>query len=203
MPRGLKARDGRQETFIRDILRAPEAHRGAEVVADTFENLKDLLLVRLKPKRAAEGLSAPGSAATPPRVYLICDPRDQQAVEPLEDFFYERGIEVSLPGFEAGEAEAEETHQQNLRDCDAALIYYGAAGSHWVDFQVRQLQKAAGYRESRPIAVRGVYIAPPASHRKDRFRSVSTDVLREGAPSLAEFVKKLRESGKWEGGRRK
>ena len=94
-----------------------------------------------------------------PRVYLICDQNDEAALEPLEDFFYDHGIEVSLPGFEAEESEVQQIHIQNLRDCDAALIYYGAAGMHWVDFKIRELQKAAGYRDSRPIPVSAVYVA--------------------------------------------
>src|SRR4029078_8825527 len=116
---------------------------------------------------------------------LICDQQDEAALEPLEDFFYEQGIEVSLPGFEAEESEVQQIHLQTLRDCDAALIYYGAAGMHWVDFKIRDLQKAAGYRDSRPIAVHAVYVAPPLNHRKERFKSVLTDIIRQPTGSFA------------------
>jgi hypothetical protein len=117
-------------------------------------------------------------------VYLICDARDEAAIEPLEDFFYERGIEVSLPGFDVAEAAAQEAHIRNLTDCDGALIFYGAGGNHWVDSNIRDLQKAAGYRGAEPIAARAVYIAPPASHRKERFRSVSVDVIRQAGEAF-------------------
>ena len=112
-------------------------------------------------------------------MYLICDQQDEEAVEALEDFFYAQGIEVSLPAFEADEAEVQKIHIQNLRDCDAALIYYGAAGMHWVDFKIRDLQKAAGYRDSIPIPVSAVYLAPPFNRRKERFKSLSTEVIRQ------------------------
>ena len=112
-------------------------------------------------------------------MYLICDQQDEEAIEALEDFFYAQGIEVSLPAFEADEAEVQKIHIQNLRDCDAALIYYGAAGMHWVDFKIRDLQKAAGYRDSIPIPVSAVYLAPPFNRRKERFKSLSTDVIRQ------------------------
>jgi hypothetical protein len=132
-------------------------------------------------------------------VYLICDQQDEQAVEPLEDYFYSQGIEVSLPGFEADESEVQQIHIQNLRDCDGALIYYGAAGMHWVDFKIRDLQKAAGYRDARPIAATAVYVAPPRNHRKERFKSVSTQVIRQpedafDASLLAGFVDSLRQA---------
>ena len=104
---------------------------------------------------------------------------------------------MSMPGFEAEESEVQQIHIQNLRDCDGALIYYGAAGMHWVDFKNRDLQKAAGYRDSRPIPVSAVYVAPPFNHRKDRFKSVSTQVIRQSNGSftpglLADFVAAVR-----------
>ena len=179
MPRGLVPRDERQAAFVRAIVRDPEFHSGAEVIAETLENLKVLLRSRwAKKPEAGNGPGAQGVAA-PSRVYLICDPRDEAAFEPLEDFFYNHGIEVSLPAFEASEAEAQEIHIRNLRDCDGALVYYGMAGNHWVDFNLRDLEKAAGYRDSTPIGVRAVYIAPPPHHRKSRFKSLSVEVLRQ------------------------
>ena len=144
-------------------------------------------------------------------MYLICDQQDEAALEPLEDFFYDQGIEVSLPGFEAEESEVQQIHIQNLRDCDAALIYYGAAGMHWVDFKIRDLQKAAGYRDSRPIPVSAVYVAPPFNHRKERFKSVSTEVVRQAGDAFApglltDFVAAVRQAKECreglEGGRR-
>ena len=81
-----------------------------------------------------------------PRVYLICDRKDESAVEAIEDYLYGNGIEVSLPDFEADEATVSQIHWQNLEDCDAALVYYGAGGKSWVDIKLRDLLKAAGYR---------------------------------------------------------
>ena len=184
MPRGIQPRDERQEAFIRDLVRNPDAHRGAEVVQDTLENFKVLLRTRWS-REAERGAESRERAPTaPPRVYLICDPRDEAAIEPLEDFFYERKIEVGLPGFDVTEAAAQEIHIRNLTDCDGALIFYGAGGNHWVDFNIRDLQKAAGYRESAPIAERAVYIAPPSSHRKERFKSISVDVIRQAGEAF-------------------
>lgn len=200
IPRGLQTKDARQASFIRQLETEPKAVTGAELIADTLENLKVLLRTRWEREQSdREKLPAVAKNGGAPRVYLICDQQDEAAIEPLEDFFYAQGIEVSLPGFEAEESEVQQIHIQNLRDCDAALIYYGSAGMHWVDFKIRDLQKAAGYRDSRPIAVSAVYVAPPLNHRKERFKSVSTEVIRQANVSfepglLANYVAAVRKS---------
>jgi predicted Ser/Thr protein kinase len=200
IPKGLQPRDERQASFLRQLQSEPRTVTGAELIADTLENLKVLLRTRWE-REAAESEKPPPASVNEgvPRVYLICDQQDEAAIEPLEDFFYGRGVEVSLPGFEAEESEVQQIHIQNLKDCDAALIYYGAAGMHWVDFKIRDLQKAAGYRDSRPISVSTVYVAPPFNHRKERFKSVSVDVLRQPSESfdpavLESFVQSLRQA---------
>jgi hypothetical protein len=150
------------------------------LVVDTLENLKVLLRSRWqREQQERQPLDPTRSATEPRRVYIICDAQDEAAIEPLEDYFFEHGVEVSVPGFEASESEVLQVHLQNLRDCDAALIYYGAAGNHWVDFNIRDLQKAAGYRDSRPIPVTAVYLAPPMNRRKERFKSVVVPVIRQ------------------------
>ena len=204
IPKGLQPRDERQSSFIRQLESDPRSVTGAELIADTLENLKVLLRTRWEREQAERDKPPPKpSTGGAPRVYLICDQNDEAALEPLEDFFYDQGIEVSLPGFEAEESEVQQIHIQNLRDCDAALIYYGAAGMHWVDFKIRDLQKAAGYRDSRPIPVSAVYVAPPFNHRKERFKSVSTEVVRQagdafGPGLLTDFVAAVRQAKKEE-----
>lgn len=200
MPRALVPQDERQRAFIRELEEGAGAQRGAELISDSLENLKVLLKRRWEKEAAAAVAAAAATAAAtaaaassrsvaagsgaPPRLYLICDRQDEASIEALEDYFYEQGIEVSLPGFDAGESEVQQVHIQNLRDCDAALVYYGVAGMHWVDFNQRDLQKAAGYRGGEAIPATAVYLAPPFNRRKERFRSVSAQVIRQEGDAL-------------------
>ena len=199
IPKGIQPRDERQVSFIRQLQTDPHSVTGAELIADTLENLKVLLRTRWEREQAeGEKPLAKPAAGGAPRVYLICDQEDEAALEPLEDYFYDQGIEISLPGFEADESEVQQIHIQNLCDCDAVLIYYGAAGMHWVDFKIRDLQKAAGYRDSRPIEASAVYLAPPFNRRKERFKSVTTEVIKQEGEefvpeSLADFVTAVRQ----------
>lgn len=182
MPRGLTPRDERQAAFVRELIEEPAAHQGAEVIQDTIENLKEVLEERWR-RREAEAAAEPDAhdAQTPggvPRVYLICDRGDESAIEPFEDFLYEQGIEVSLPDFEHDETAVSRIHWQNLEDCDAALIFYGAGGKSWVDIKLRDLLKAAGYRGGSKIEAQAVYVAPPFDRRKERFKTLTAEVYR-------------------------
>ena len=66
-----------------------------------------------------------------------------------------------LPVFEGDEAQVRQDHEANLAECDAVLIYYGAANELWLRSKLRELQKIAGYGRSKPIVIKAVYIAPP------------------------------------------
>ncbi len=177
IPRGIDVRDPRQERWLEGLRADPAQHEGAEIIEDRFDTFKALLLRRLAEQ--AEHARSPGRER-PPRAYLICDRRDEKAVAEMEDFFFERGVEVSRPPFEASEAEALESHLESLRQCDAAVIYYGAADRRWVESHLRELSKATGYRASGAIPVQFVYLAPPFDRAKQRFKSPSVEVLRQG-----------------------
>lgn len=198
LPRGLQPVDDRQAAFVRQLIEDPVAHRGADVVQDTLENLKEILEERWRREQRSQEQpvrAQPGS--TVPRVYLICDREDEEAVEPLEDHFYAQGIEVSLPEFTADEATVGEAHRQNLTDCDAVLIYFGRGSKSWVDIKLRDLLKALGYRNGRPIEQQAVYVAPPFDRRKGRFKTLSAEIITQSGETfqpaaLDEFVKRIK-----------
>jgi hypothetical protein len=198
MPKELHPRDQRQERFIKMLKENPEYHRCAEVIQDNLEDLKGVLLERLgRSRRGTSAVEGPAAGREGPRrIYVICDQKDQAAIEPVEDFFFDQGLEVSLPDFEADESAAGETHRQNLQDADGVLIFYGAARASWVDIKLRSLLKASGY--GREAAVQAVYIAPPGDHRKERFRTHLAEIIRqEGGfnPVLLEgFVQRVKTS---------
>ncbi len=198
MPGGESA-DERQRAFVRRVQEDPALHQRAEIIEGNLNLLKKDLIRRLtppeeKPKAAAPAKS-PGGA---PKLYLICDPKDEATVEALEDYLFAQGLEVMLPAFDGEDADVAALHQDNLLTCNAVLIYYGAAPKAWVDIKLRELLKAAGYGRPAPIAVQAVYIAPPDDRRKERFQSHQADVIRqpgEFQPSaeLDAFVGRIKE----------
>lgn len=200
MPGLAAVTDTRQQQFLRQVQEDPALHDGAEIMEGDLSLLKREVLRWLEPPKPALALPpapAARSADGPPKVYLICEPRDESAIEPLEDYLFAQGLEVCLPAFDGSDADAESLHRENLLTCDAALVFFGAAPRAWVDIKLRELLKAAGSGRSGPIAVQAVFIAPPEDHRKARFRSLQARVIRQGAEfqpdgELAAFIAEVK-----------
>lgn len=183
MPGGSEIADERQRAFVLRVQEDPVLHHRAEVIEGNLNLLKKDLIRRLTPpEEKPKAPTAPRSNASPggaPKLYLICDPKDEAAVEGLEDYLFAQGLEVMLPAFDGDDADAAALHQDNLLTCDAVLVYYGAAPKAWVDIKLRELLKATGYGRPAPIGVQAVYVAPPDDRRKERFQSHQASVIRQ------------------------
>ena len=180
IPSEVPAVDQRQQQLLEALKTDQQYHWNAEIVINTFQMLKPIVLEKLAPTEKL--IAAPNQnldRAPTRRVYLICDPKDEAAIEPLEDFFYEQGFDLILPDFEADEAQAEKTHRENLQDCDGVIIFYGAARNAWVDVKLRSTLKVSGYGREAKLAFDAVYVAPPFDRRKDRYRTHSAEIIRQ------------------------
>jgi hypothetical protein len=177
------------------ITSDPKQSEGIEIIEDRISTVKDVLLNRILSQTATLKLEQITNGM-PPRLYLICDPADEDRTAALEEYFYSHGVEVQFPSFQGEEEDCQAIHLSNLRNCDGAIIYFGSTTRHWVDFNARELIKATGYRDSNPIPVRAVFVAQPVDPRKDRYKSLTTDVIREteasNFPELASFVEQLK-----------
>jgi hypothetical protein len=192
--------DQRQRAFVLRVEEDPALHHRAEIIEGNLNLLKKELIRRLSPPEEKPKEAAPSKAAGgAPKLYLICEAKDEPHVEALEDYLFDQGLEVSLPAFDGDDAVAAALHQDNLLRCDAVLVYYGGAPKAWVDIKLRELLKAAGYGRQRPISVQAVYIAPPDDHRKERYRSHQASVIHQAdkfAPSaeLDAFILQVKEA---------
>ena len=203
MPGTGECADARQREFLSRVQEDPSLQHRAEILEGDLNLLKKDLIRCLAPpeekKAETPGTGARSASAGIPRVYLICDSKDEGEVEALEDYLFDQGLEVCLPAFDGDDADAAALHQDNLMNCDAVLVYYGVAPRAWVDIKLRELLKAAGYGRATPITVQGVYVAPPDDHRKERFRSHQACVIHQPgafAPTaeLESFVGQIKEA---------
>ncbi len=198
---GSESEDPRQQDFVESLRQEPATSRSVELVKESIENFKELLEQRWQAEmnqrqQDGESSSSTGEAAS---VYLVFEERDEELAEVIEDFLFEQGIEVMLPEFQGDEHEIHSLHLRHLTDCDGVIVLYGSSGKSWVDIKVRELIKALGYRNGRPIERSAVVVAPPVDRRKERFRSLTADVFHLAGdqldPSvLADFCQELKNS---------
>lgn len=188
IPSEVTSADPRQIELLESLKTNQDFHWNAEIVINTFQMLKPIVLEKLAPaEELITGQDRSLDRAPTRRIYLICDPKDETAIEPLEDYFYDQGFDLILPDFEADEAQAEKTHRENLKDCDGVIIFYGAARNAWVDVKLRSTLKVSGYGREAKLAFNAVYVAPPFDRRKERYRTHSAEIIRQSTefdPSL-------------------
>jgi hypothetical protein len=137
-----------------------------------LEDLRTLIGAWLKSadKPAQKAPAAPPERGSSPQLYLIYDQRDETAITPWADFLF-KDFEVIRPVFEGDEAEIREYHEENLRSCSGALIFFGAGNECWLRRKLREVQKSAGYGRTAVKPVVGICLIAPRTPEKERFRT--------------------------------
>src|SRR6185503_10105562 len=152
--------------------------KGTDLVETRLEDLKTVIQEKLNQQNkplAAAAASGNGDAAS---VYLICDKQDRDLVRPVEDYLFDRGLDVTLPAVEGDESQIIQDHKDNLLMCDAVMIYYGRAGDLWLRMKQRELQKVAGYGRTEPLTAKAIYITGPPADSKERIRDHDALVIK-------------------------
>ena len=209
-PAGDEFEDAKQKEFIRQVEQGGMGYSEVEFLRGSIEQLKRLAIKTLDNEPTASALPqmSPGEADAEPIafdgekvVYIVCEAGDEEAVEPIEDYLYEQGFEVKVPPFDGDPAAFASVHQQQLTLCDAVLVYYGAASAQWAEMKLMDMRKAPGLGRRHPFLAQGVYIAPPKTRRKERFRSRSAIVMQAAEDAfdpvtLEPFIQKIQENSK-------
>ena len=182
MPRNQMVTEPRQASFIDDIRNNPQTYESSDFLEDSFENLKSLVLDHLKtePKPAPppEASAASSAGVKTKSVYLIYPPNDEESAAPIEDYLFDKGLEVIAPEVEGTESQIAEAHRQNLNYCDAVIIYFGSANRSWVNMKLLNVLQSPGHGRKTPAEHKLVIIAPPEHRHKERFRTHQAEVLQ-------------------------
>jgi len=191
VPDDLAVKDTRQQSFLDMIHTEAPNHEITEVLTDEFEDFKTHLIDTLENLTPHSELPVE-EELRPSRIYLIYDREDAEAATVIDDYLYNLGFEVLKPLFEGTEMELREMHKDNLRICDAALIYYGYGSEFWLNAKINDLRKAPGFGRSKPITKKAVYIGGEKNSSKEGFRSRELEVIKQfddfSADSLSSFT---------------
>lgn len=185
IPEGCEPVDDRQIAFMDKLNSGKEGITGADLVQGSLEDFKSVVIDKLESMQAEEKKEEPEVVETATRIiYLICDISDLDEIRPLEDFLFDNGYEVVTPIFDGDESGIREDHIENLKSCHAAIIFFSNANELWLRSKMRDFMKISGYGRSKPLGLKAIYLAPPDSTSKQRFRTLEAEIINglEGLP---------------------
>ena len=173
--------DDRQADFLENININPDFQKGADYLIAPLEELKFAIQDKMvkKEEKKIDNLSEDEMQGNdlPAQVYLICDEADLDNIIPVEDHLFDQGFDVIVPAFEGEQAELREDHIENLKNCDAVIIYFGEGNDLWVRSKVRDLMKISGYGRTKPLKHKSLILASPETRTKTRFRAQGMSVI--------------------------
>ena len=145
----------------------------------SLEDLKTRIGDRIKRARSMPAQSpAPLVATRSPSVYLMVDPRDVDDARPLGEYLGQQGLDVILPRHDGDRVRMREHHQQSLRDCSAAMIYYGRVAEPWVRIKQQDLLKSAGFGRTEPMTGSAIFMGPEPTPGKLGFTAGDVTVIQ-------------------------
>ncbi|WP_436516179.1 DUF4062 domain-containing protein [Ekhidna sp. To15] len=159
----LKNVTERQKIFIEDLKSDAAALEEAEVLQISLQELKAIIreeLVtggRFNTRRNIKGLDTEKKDDKTKMIYLIADKRDVSDIDDIQSYLKKQGFNVVSPSYEGDLVDLRYIHQENLRRCDASIIYFGQATEDWIKTKLQDLLKAPGFGREKPLTAKAVY----------------------------------------------
>lgn len=160
----LKNVTERQKIFIEDLKSDAAALEEAEVLQITLQELKSIIREELVTggrfktnKREIKGFKPESEDDKSKIIYLIADRRDVESTDEMQTYLKDQGFSVVSPSYEGDLVDLRYIHQENLRRCDASIIYYGDSSEDWIRTKLQDLLKAPGFGRIKPMMAKAVY----------------------------------------------
>ena len=182
----LKNVTERQRLFIEDLKTDAAQLDAAEVLKITLQEFKSIIRAelvtggRLHKKREIKGYSPDPDSLSNPMIYLICDKPNISNAEPLRQCMESKGYRVVLPTYEGDLVDLRYIHQENLRRCDASVIYCGDSSVEWVNAKLQDLLKAPGFGRQKPIIAKALYKVSNSEVNEVKAKQSRTMILEGG-----------------------
>lgn len=188
LPEGTTSVHPEQQRFIEALHKDPATQIGADLItadSGTFRSAIHAALAKIQnPETPA--LAATATASGTKLVYLICDERDRKDTIPLRKFLKGRGLDVQLPLFEGESALVRKANQEQLAQCDAVVVFYGAGDEPWKRSVESDLKKISAYRAERAMPPIFTYLSAPGTRDKADMIDMDEPNLIQGLDGFAE-----------------
>jgi hypothetical protein len=158
MPEGLKPASEKQQFFLRDLQKQERLHAGADVITCPVEELKDIIIDKLRPETSDEIFIHPASVSgtTLKRVYLMSDFVHEESIMGIKELLQQSGLEVVLPELLPDQKQMMWHHQQNLMQSDAILFLHTHRHTHWLRSKVNDSLRIKGWNPDKKYACKAV-----------------------------------------------
>lgn len=148
----------KQKIYIENLKKNKETIKQAELLETNIEELKVFISNKLDRERENEEYAIYTRDKKNKVIYLICDKEDNKKCKPLENYLYKCGYEVVASNFEGSPEAVREQHNENLKKCDATLIYYAGDNEKWMKSKLQDLLKSLGLGRNKPISPQAIFI---------------------------------------------
>ena len=179
----LKNVTERQKIFIEDLKSDATVLEEAEVLQVPLQELKTIIreeLVtgnRFNIHRNIAGPETSKETEKAKMIYLIADRRDVNEIDDIRAYLREIGLNVVSPSYEGDLVDLRYIHQENLRRCDASIIYYGQATEDWIKMKLQDLLKAPGFGREKPLTAKAVYFDGKKDVDMEHYKKNNTMIL--------------------------
>ena len=190
----MKPTDPRQRQLLEELQTGASLIATDELVEEPLEQFKSHLLDCIS--RLAGKSGRDEESKSPPVVFLVCQPEDEDAALGLRKTLFAQGLEVRMPEFEGSDTTQREAFAHHSATADAVLVYFGAAPESWVVTMLDSLNDWRQLGRKRPLPTRAVLIGGQPSPRKKNFSSHRVDLVADalGQPesqALQEFIERV------------
>ena len=114
-------------------------------------------------------------------IYLILDKEDIEEGQVIAKALKKKGFRVVQPIFEGELVDVRYIHQENLKRCDAAIIYFGNTSEAWIKTKLQDLMKSPGFGRVKKMIAKAVYFRDEKKIDSNYLKKNNTMILGEQA----------------------
>jgi hypothetical protein len=145
--------------------------------------------------REISGYKEPSKTDSSKIIYLILDKEDFQEGQVIAKVLKKKGFRVVQPIFEGDLVDVRYIHQENLKRCDAAIIYFGNTSEAWIKTKLQDLMKSPGFGRIKKMLAKAVYFRDENKMDSNYLKKNNTMILGDQTPfkllHLKQFLKLL------------
>lgn len=146
----------KQRLYVENLKKDPDSLQNTEVLEGGLEEVKGFVLSKLNTISSWHNKKTVRNDRKV--VYVICDRQEHDKCNIIEEFLKNNGFEVLVSNFEGTPEQVRLNHDENLRRCDATLIYYGNNNQEWMKSKIRDLMKSLALGREKPISPQAILI---------------------------------------------